>query len=272
MTPGAAPGRPSRGDSGFALLIVLWTLVLVSLLLVMVAAAARTDAQLATNLRGAAELEAVADAAIHTAIFGLMQAGGSTTGGQVPAVRLPGADIEVDIVNQAGLVNPNIASPELLRALLLRLGANARAADSVANAIADWRTPGTGPRPNGAKAPQYRMAGLGYGPPGAPFETLGELRDVLGMTPALLAALTPHLTLYWDSDPVPDLADPVIRAALRDIGITRRGGQVNSQVIRITADVRRSDGTRATRRAFVRLGASPNRRGWRILAWGSWHG
>ena len=271
MTPDAG-GRPSRGDNGFALLIVLWTLVLVSLLLVMAAAAARSDAQLATNLRGAAELEAVADAAIHTAVFDLIQAGGSAAGSEVPAVRLPGAEIVVDIVNQAGLVNPNIVSPELLRALLLRLGANARAADSLASAIADWRTPGIGPRPNGAKAPQYRNAGLGYGPPGAPFETLGELRDVLGMTPALLAALTPHLTLYWDRDPVSDLADPVVRAALRDVGITRHAGQANSQVVRITADVRRADGTRATRRAFVRLGASPNRRGWRILAWGSWHG
>ena len=266
----AAPGQPSRGESGFALLIVLWTLVLISLLLVMVAASA-PDAQLATNLRGAAELEAAADAAIHTAIFNLMQAGGFTTGNQVPAVRLPGAAIRVEVVSQAGLVNPNVASPELMRALLLRLGANARMADSVASAIADWRTPGVGPRPNGAKAPQYRNAGLGYGPPGAPFETLSELRDVLGMTPALLAALTPHLTLYWDSDPVSDFAQPIVRAALRDVGITRRAGQGNSQVVRITADVNRADGTRATRQAFIRLGASPNRRGWRVLAWASWH-
>lgn len=270
MTPKPAPGRRSESESGFALLIVLWTLVLTSLLFVMVAAAARSDLQLATNLRGAAELEAAADGAIHTAIFGLMQAG--ATRDNPPAARLPGADIVVDIVNQAGLVNPNVASPELLRALMVRLGADPRAAQNVASAIVDWRTPGVGPRPNGAKAPQYRAAGLGYGPPGAPFETLGELRDVLGITPALLAALTAHLTLYWDTDPVPELADPVVRAALRDVGVTRRAGQASSQVVRITADVRRPDGTRATRRAFVRLGASPNRRGWRVLAWGSWHG
>lgn len=264
--------RTGGPEGGFALLVVLWTLALLSLLLVMMAAAARSDAQLTANLRNAAELEAAADGAIHTAIFELMQSGGHARNGPRMAVRLPGAEVVVDVVNQAGLVNPNVASPELLRALLLRLGADPRRADSLAGAIADWRTPGRGARPNGAKAPQYRAAGLGYGPPGAPFESLGELRDVLGMTPALLDAVTPYLTLHWDGDPNPDLADPVVRAALRDVGIVRRAGQVGSQVVQITAEARRPDRTRAARRAVIRLGASPNRRGWRVLAWASWHG
>ena len=271
MTPRSKLGSPACSEDGFALLMVLWTLVLVSLLFVIVAAAARSDARLTANLRGAAELEAVADGAIHTAIFNLMRAGGPTRDSPPTAARLSGADVVVNVIDQAGLVNPNVASPKLLRALLLRLGADPRRADSVADAVADWRTPGIAPRPNGAKAPQYRAADLGYGPPGAPFESLNELRDVLGMTPDLLAALTPHLTLYWDNDPNPDFAGPVVRAALRDIGVVRRAGQVNSHVVRITADVRRPDGARAGRQAVIRLGASPNRRGWRVLTWSSWH-
>ena len=49
-------------------------------------------------------------------------------------------------------------------------------------------TPTTCSRPNGAEAPDYRAAGLKYGPSNAPFETVGELARVLGMTPASFRA------------------------------------------------------------------------------------
>ncbi len=260
--------RPGRvPESGFALLIVLWTLVPVALLFVMLAAAARSDAQLTANLRSAAEIEAVADGAIYTAVFDMLQRGGAAPG-SLPAVgRLSGAEVGVQVVDQSGLVNPNIASPDLLGALLLRLGADPAQAYRIAGAVADWRAPGRRSARRGVKAAQYQAAGLSYGPPGAPFETLGELGDVLGMTPALLAALAPHLTLYSDSDPDPALADPVVRAALRDLGFGERGDQATSQTVRITAVAQRSAGVRAIRSAVVRIGPSPNGRGWRVLAW-----
>ncbi len=254
-------------ESGFALLIVLWTLVPVALLFVMLAATARSDAQLTANLRSAAEIEAVADGAIYTAVFDMLQRGGAAPG-SLPAVsRLSGAEASVQVVDQSGLVNPNIASPDLLGALLLRLGADPAQAYRIAGAVADWRAPGRRSARRGVKAAQYQAAGLSYGPPGAPFETLGELGDVLGMTPALLAALAPHLTLYSDSDPDPALADPVVRAALRDLGFGERGDQATSQTVRITAVAQRSAGVRAIRSAVVRIGPSPNGRGWRVLAW-----
>jgi len=259
------PGRAS--DSGFALLIVLWTLVPIALLFVMLAATARSDAQLTANLRSAAEIEAVADGAVYTAIFDMVQRGGAAPGSPPAVGRLSGAEIGVQVVDQSGLVNPNIASPDLLGALLLRLGADPAQAYRIAGAVADWRAPGRRSARRGVKAAQYQAAGLSYGPPGAPFETLGELGDVLGMTPALLAALAPHLTLYSDSDPDPALADPVVRAALRDLGFGERGDQATSQTVRITAVAQRPAGVRAIRSAVVRIGPSPNGRGWRVLAW-----
>jgi general secretion pathway protein K len=61
---------------------------------------------------------------------------------------------------------------------------------------------------------EYRAAGLAYGPPGVRFTELGQLSDVLGMTPALLVALKPHLSLYQQSDPAMAAADPVVRQAI----------------------------------------------------------
>lgn len=263
--------RPSA-ERGFALLIVLWTLVPIALLFVMLTAAARSDARLTANLRDAAELEAVADGAIYTTLFDLLQRRGAARDSPPAAARLPGADVAVEVDSQSGLVNPNIAAADLLAALLVRLGADPGQGSRVAGAIVEWRSPGRQAGRNGAKAAQYRAAGLGYGPPGAPFESLGELGDVLGMTPALLAALAPHLTLYSDGDPDPALADPVVRATLRDLGIVERAGQAApTGVVAISARARRADGAQALRRAIVRVGSPADRRGWRVLRWETPH-
>ncbi len=264
--------RRTRGDSGFALLIVLWTLVPMALLFVMLAAAARSDARLTANLRSAAELEAVADGAIYATLFDLLQRGGASRDSSPTAARLSGADVAVEVNSQSGLVNPNIVSPDLLAALLVRLGTEPGQAARVASAIAEWRTPGRKAGRSGAKAAQYRAAGLNYGPPGAPFESLGELGDVLGMTTALLTRLAPHLTLYSDSDPDPALADPLVRAALRDLGIVARARQAApTDVVAISARAQRPDGARALRRAIIRVGSPADQRGWRILSWETSH-
>ena len=268
MRPPGQERRISSGpDGGFALLIVLWGLVLVSLLFTMLAAATRSDAQRAANLRVAAELEAAADGAIHTALFDLLQPGTALRDSPPIAAPPPDMEVAVEVVSQSGLVNPNVVSPDLMRALLLRLGADPAQARGVADAIAAWQVPDDRETRNGAKAARYRAAGLDYGPPGAPFETLDELGGVLGMTPALLSALAPYLTLYSDSEPDPALADPVVGAALRDLGAGGQASRARPRVFRITATVQRIGGARMVRSAVVRIGFSPSRRRWRFLAW-----
>ncbi len=239
-----------RRERGFALLIVLWGLVPLSLLFTIMASSARSDVQLAANLRGAAAAEAAADGTIYAAVFDLL-GGGAASG--------------VTVRPLTGQVNPNLAQPALLAAMLVRLGADPRQADNLAAAIVDWRTPGQRASPHGAKAAEYRAAGLPYGPPGAPFESLDELRDVLGMPPRLLALLRPHLTLYTEGEPDPATAGPLVRGALRDIGQVGRGGSP-VRVVRITA-TSGAAGIQITRSAVVRLGANAGGRGWRVLNW-----
>jgi len=180
--------RPRRGDQGFALLIVLWAVVLMTLLITQMTAAGRTEMRLAANLRGAAEAEAAADGAIHEAVFHLLDpANPWVADGADRALRVPGGRAELRIEDEAGKINPNTASPELLRALLRRLNVDSRTADGVAAAIVDWRFPSSQGQTGGAKAPQYRAAGRNYGPAGAPFGDVAELGAVLGMTPVFWA-------------------------------------------------------------------------------------
>jgi len=264
------------GERGFALLIVLWTLVLASLIGTQVTAAGRGEVQLAANLRAAAVLEAAADGVVHEAIFRMLDRSeaGWRADGRRRVVALPNGvpagAASVLLEDQAGKLNPNTASQELLAALLRLLGADARRADGVAAAIADWRFPSAAARPLGGKAREYRAAGLGYGPPEAPFRSLGEVGAVLGMTPALLARLAPHFSLFQDGDVDPGLAGPLILQALRSsLGAQEFAAstQTGVRVVAVTASVARPDGANFTRRAVVRVGAGTAGRPYQILAW-----
>jgi general secretion pathway protein K len=261
---------PARRQRGFALLIVLWTLVLLAMLGTQIAARGHGEAQLAGNLRSAAAAEAAADGAIEEAIFHLLDGSSRRwlADGAVHLIRFPRATVEVRIEDEAGKVNPNFASPALLRALLGRLGAEAGTAASVAAAIADWRSEGANPSLLGAKAAQYAAAGRDYGPPGAPFQSVDELGEVLGMTPELLARLRPHLSLFSQTDPVASMADPVLAMAIRDAGVaTRAAARGRLQVAAITALAQGPDGARFARRAVIRIGGDVRDRPWKVLAW-----
>ena len=266
--------KGGAGECGFALLVVLWAMVLLSLVATRVTASGRSAVQIAANLRNAAVAEAAADGAVQEAAFRMLDpsAAGWRADGQLRRLPMPSGTIALRLEDQAGKVNPNVASPELLAALFRQLGADTRAANSLAAAIADWRAPTAEARPLGAKAREYRNAGRTYGPPDAPFESIGELGAVLGMTPALLDRLAPHLSLFRDGDPDPGLADPVVLRALRgslgaqEFAVSPQGGV---RVVAVTATAEPAGGSRFTRRAILRIGEGRDGRPWQILGWGS---
>jgi general secretion pathway protein K len=253
-----------RGQKGFALIIVLWTVGILALLVSFLVTSASREARLTATLRGQAVARAAADAVLSRTILEVLRMGATA-----PRPRRFGdARVLVSLVDFSGRVNPNIASASMIRALLVQLGVPTRAAENLAAAIVDWRTPGLAPSPHGAKTPEYRAAGMTYGPPGRPFENLDELGYVIGMNPALLAAMRPHLTLWSTSDPDPASADALVLGALRAAGAPpMAAASTEARVIAITAAATLPDAPRVTRRAVVRFGYSPDGRGWRILAW-----
>lgn len=272
-----------RREAGFALLLVLWSLALLALVGTHVTATGRAEALLAANLRVAAMAEAAADGAVHLAVFRLLDPSaqgwrpdGLMRDGPVREVALPGgATALLRIGSEQGKLNPNLAPAPLLAALLGQLGAEPRAAAGLAAAILDWRSAGMRPRPNGAKEPQYRAAGRAWAPPGRPFESLEELGLVLGMTPALLARLTPFLSLHQGGDPDPRLAHPVLLQAMRDAegGEEALAAELDATpVVTIAATAVLPGGARFTRLATVRLGPDGRGRdgrgrGWQVLGW-----
>jgi general secretion pathway protein K len=271
--------RVAKREGGFALLLVLWSLVLLSLILSQVLSVGRTEAQLAANLRRAAIAEAVADGAVQQTIFHLLQ---SPPRRMLPAMQsevvLPDGAASVVVENVAGKVNPNTAAAPLLSAMLRRCGTSSRTAAAISQAILTWRSPPNqaGDARNAVAAAPYRSADLPYAPPGAPFETSGEIGLVLGMTPALRGCLSPHISIYQQQeDPSPAAADSFVIAAMtaaaRETGdaIVNDADQPDEITVTITADARLHGGGRFQRRATVRLTATPGGQPFRILNWES---
>lgn len=269
------PAPRRRGEErGFALLIVFWSLVLLALLATQLTAAGRTEAEIAANLRGGAIAEAAADGAVHEALARLLDPSTRQllADGVVRRTAVPHGIVDVRVQDEGGKINPNTASPALLAALLRALRADPGTASSIAAAMAAWRMPSLGGPGFAPVAAQYRAAGHDYAPPGAPFQSLDEIGLVLGMTPELLARLTPHLSLYTEDSPVPSKADPVVLQALREStdSLPEAGGAAGADAVlamSITASAHMAGGANFTRYALVRMAPTTRGRPFQILVW-----
>lgn len=209
--------RTGRRERGFALLVVLWSVVFLAFLMTQILAASRSATSLVAALRAADSARAAEDGAIDHAIFFSLVSGAQhwAADGTAHALTIGGVPVAVRISRLDGMVNPNSASVPLLTGLLHAVGAPDAQAAEIAQNIAAWRMPASSQDAETALLASYRQAGLDEGPPGKPFTDVSQLSAVLGMTPVLLAALTPHVSLFQAGDPDPKAADPVVLAALQ---------------------------------------------------------
>lgn len=271
--------RPPRlavsRDGGFALIIVLWTLVLIGFIIAHVTASGRTEIRIARNLVANSEAHAAADGAIFEAIFNLSdpQPDQRWPVGTTPRQIVVGSSrVVVRLEDEASWINPSTGSPALLEALLRVTGSDPQTARSLAVAIGEWVGSAASPRPQEALLADYRAAGLDYGPPGSPLESLDELGRVLGMTPATLAAIRPHLTLFGPAEPNLATADRVVAATLALLQPANPGAppanpaNQDQLIVRITATAFGPGNARVIRVAVVRIGAALPQ-GYATLAW-----
>ena len=251
--------------------------MLIAFLVLHLTASGRTEIRIANNLQSNAIAAAAADGAISAAIFALSAPQPDQrwpVNGPVHQLKIGNCQVAVRLENEAARINPSLASPALMEALLRAVGNPPDVARRVAEAIGDW----VGSSPTAKTADvlkmEYQAAGLAYAPPGGPLESLNELNRVMGVTPELYAALRPHLTLFGPPEPDPAGGDPVVTAA---VGQTPQLGQAAAPVaasppetliVRIDADAKGLGNAQVTRVAVVRV--SPTLpQGYAVLAWGN---
>jgi general secretion pathway protein K len=106
------------------------------------------------------------------------------------------ARIRVELTDESGKIDINTVGDTLLQSLFASVGVDPDQAVALSDAIQDWREPGDIPRPHGAKINEYKAAGLPYGPRNAPFQTVSEVQQVLGMNYDLYIKIEPAITIY----------------------------------------------------------------------------
>jgi general secretion pathway protein K len=210
-----------RSDEGIALIAVLWVLILLSIVAASVSHETHTDASVGRNIVDIAMARAAADAGIKRAILDLVSVAnpkGFRADGTIYAWRFASSTVQISIRNEGTKIDLNHAPETSLSALFASVGVDASKAQSLADAVADFRDSDNFPRRHGAEAPEYVAAGLAWGPKNAPFEAVEELEQVLGMSPRVYERVAPYLTTY--DPPAPTMfAEPAevysIRAAAK---------------------------------------------------------
>jgi general secretion pathway protein K len=209
-------------------------------------------------------MRALADAAINITILHMLNprvAMQPPTDATPVVVTFDGRAIRVSIQDEAGRIDLNTAEPELLRRLLIAAGLDSARVPRLVDSILDWREQGIGHRLNGAEATDYAASGLTYGPRKGPFESVPELRLVMGMTAPLYARIAPLLTIYSRTPWVDvDAAPPGVLAVLGSQGeaaaTAGRGAVKLGHAFTIIAELRGPQSARVRRTAVVRLTGS----------------
>ena len=194
--------RPAqhRAQSGIALVLVLWMLALLTVIAGSLVFSSRTEVLMAGNLASLAQAEAMADAGVYKAIHELARPQTDLQrwkgDGLTHLWNFQGTTLRVKILDESAKVDLNAAPTVLLKGLFRTLGVAESDADALADAVADWRDADDLRNLHGAEKADYAAAGRHYGPANAPFETIDELRQVLGMSDDLFRKLELLVTVH----------------------------------------------------------------------------
>ena len=213
--------RPRR-QRGIAFLLVLWVIAMLSVLLGSFALIARTEMVQARHLFDTAQARYAAEAGLDLAVYELRKSDPAARwvgDGRPYSFGFGNADVEVKITDDSGKIDINTPNEQTLRNLFASRGLDDEQAQGLAAAILDWTDPDDDTRLNGAEIAQYKAAGLSYGPRNAPFDTVTELQQVLGMNYELFRQVEPALTIY-SGQGMPNLAYAPEEVLLAQEGMT----------------------------------------------------
>ena len=174
--------RGKDPNSGVALLLVLWALVLLGTLALGFSWSMRTEAMAARN--GIDETRAYFQA--RTGVSRAVVLLSSLSVDNVLAASIVGEDGDasyaVRIESESGKVDVNLVTEEVLLEILKKGGLPEEEAEGVRDAILDWRDDDDNPRPRGAERAEYGQMTEPVSPRNGKIRGIGELMHVKGVT------------------------------------------------------------------------------------------
>jgi general secretion pathway protein K len=205
-----------RTQTGVALVMVLWILLLVTISSGAYTLMARMDQLEAHSVMWGTRARLIAEAGLNLAVLSLRDPEDDqrwTPDGRPYELKYDGATIEVRVTDERGKVNINSADEETLVRLFVANDVEEDVANSLAGAILDWTDPDELVRPNGAEESEYTGAGYQVGPANREFIMVEELLQVIGMPWDLYQKMEPGLTV-WSEDSLPDPAYAPVESLL----------------------------------------------------------
>lgn len=185
-----------RDERGFALISVLWTLVLLTLLAGLALQTSRTSATLERNAWQRMQGEAAAETGFTRAVLSLFEPSPEKrwpTDGREMRMTANGLPVTVSIQDELGLIDLNTAPRELLAGLFASAGESRAAAETLANVVVDSRNQDT-------QVPETKNA-RGISPPRVsvrpiPFRKREELLLLPGMSQRLFNKIESAITVH----------------------------------------------------------------------------
>ena len=181
-------------DKGFALVLVLWVLSLLTIMAGSFALTMRRESSIMAGIKDNAAAVAAAEAGVAYAEMMLLQPDQNKSwraDGNVYQVDFGDTHVRLRLVSEAGKIDVNKADLALLQGLMSHAPIEEDQQAKIIGAILDWRDQDDLLNIDGAEKNEYRKANLKYAPRNKPFQTLEELQMVLGMNERLYKWLLP---------------------------------------------------------------------------------
>lgn len=233
-----------RDNSGAALIIVLWAIILLSVIAAGFSAFARAQAYSVGNFRDETNAEYLALSGYNLAVskitkgFDLVardnkgrlifiEKDGNTTktfdaSGEA---ALGGGKVFFEIEDEKARLNLNTASPEEIDALLASCGVEKTDRDILTDSIMDWRDENHDHHLNGAESDYYRSLEAPYEAKDGNFDSEEELLLIKGMTPELFygeGRVPPEITAAKTGG-----GGARYKAGVRDLFTAKGDGKIN---------------------------------------------
>ncbi|MGA7538948.1 MAG: hypothetical protein WBW93_09280 [Steroidobacteraceae bacterium] len=248
---------PRRAELGIALIAVLWLLASLTMIAVLVAALSLNHLRAVQAMGGAVQTDSVADSAIRIALLHLAasEQRGSWAVPQSRQIELLDRVVSLKIDLENGRLDLNTGDKQLLFALFAANGWSQSDAKAFVARIRDWTDPADAATEGGAELRQYLAAGRDYGPRNAPFESVSELRQVLGGAD-VSSEILDSLTVYTHAR-LPDgaVAVPAMGRALHWADSHRLSGHLWLSSSRSNSDTTLGSQTRSLVGQIVRVRA-----------------
>ena len=250
-------------ESGFALLIALSGLL--ALLVMSFSTSARVHIKVAENAIANAKAEALADAGLQLGFIDVMSRArsGELGAGTARFCSTPDEDaLFISISDEAGRVDLNLAEKDLIRALFSGVGLEASQVLRLTDTILDYRDGDDDRREFGAETADYIAAGTTARPRNGSFDTIEEVRGVLGMGRQQFEAVRPFVTVRSgqtgiDAKVAPDGLVALLSASRQTKSLAFGGGSQQSDATALPIGFR----AMSTRDVFLVRATSMTRSG-----------